>query len=145
MSIKIEGDGNNENVFSDSDSGMPLWNGVPFCLLPPDLTKAEKIELVGYEPNVGLIIKPFTVPEDGWIIGVSFLNPENDYIKIDGLGGVRITPSQEFLFWYYGDNNIPAVIHNINCPYLVKKGQVVEASKVNQPGTFITFAPCMSV
>ena len=30
MSIKIEGvGGSRENVFSDSDSGMPLWNGAP--------------------------------------------------------------------------------------------------------------------
>ena len=29
MSIKIEGGGSKENVFSDSDSGMPLWNGAP--------------------------------------------------------------------------------------------------------------------
>ena len=29
MSIKIEGEGSKENVFSDSDSGMPLWNGAP--------------------------------------------------------------------------------------------------------------------
>ena len=28
MSIKIEGVGSKENVFSDSETGMPLWNGV---------------------------------------------------------------------------------------------------------------------
>ena len=33
MSIKIEGGGNKENVFSDSDSGMPLWNGAPLLNL----------------------------------------------------------------------------------------------------------------
>ena len=33
MSIKIEGGGSRENVFSDSDSGMPLWNGVPLLNL----------------------------------------------------------------------------------------------------------------
>ena len=33
MSIKIEGVGSKENVFSDSDSGMPLWNGAPLLNL----------------------------------------------------------------------------------------------------------------
>ena len=33
MSIKIEGGGSRENVFSDSDSGMPLWNGKPLLNL----------------------------------------------------------------------------------------------------------------
>ena len=123
-----------------------------FGLLPPDLTKAEKFELVTYEQNVGLIVNPFIVPEDGWIIKVDFLNPETDYIKIDGLGGVGITPSQKLLFWSYNNNDTggvitsqPVIIYNMNCPYPVKKGQVIEASNVNQPGTYITFALCMSV
>ena len=33
MSIKIEGGGSKENVFSDSDSGVPLWNGKPLLNL----------------------------------------------------------------------------------------------------------------
>ena len=34
MSIKIEGGGGSrENIFSDSDSGMPLWNGAPLLNL----------------------------------------------------------------------------------------------------------------
>ena len=33
MSIRIEGGGSKENIFSDSDSGMPLWNGVPLLNL----------------------------------------------------------------------------------------------------------------
>ena len=33
MSIKIEGGGSRENVFSDSESGMPLWNGAPLLNL----------------------------------------------------------------------------------------------------------------
>ena len=33
MSIKIEGGGSRENIFSDSDSGMPLWNGAPLLNL----------------------------------------------------------------------------------------------------------------
>ena len=115
--------------------------------MPPDLSKTQEWELVNFEQNVGLLINPFIVPEDGWIIRVHFLNPETDYIKIDGLGGTRITPSQELLFWVYNVNNSsnPVVIHNINCPYPVKKGQVIEAYNVHQPGNYIKFAPCMSV
>ena len=33
MSIKIEGVGSKENVFSDSETGMPLWNGAPLLNL----------------------------------------------------------------------------------------------------------------
>ena len=33
MSIKIEGGGSKENVFSDSETGMPLWNGAPLLNL----------------------------------------------------------------------------------------------------------------
>ena len=29
MSIKIEGGGSKENIFSDSENGIPLWNGEP--------------------------------------------------------------------------------------------------------------------
>ena len=153
MSIKIEGgDGTAENVIKAGTSNELLYNDKEvllkenFGLLPPDLTKAEVFELVDYEQNLGFIIKPFTVPEDGWIIKVSFISPADDYIKIDGHGGVRITPSQELLFWSVSDNgNNPCVIHNINCPYSVKKGQVIEAYNVQQPGSYTTFAPCMSV
>ena len=33
MSIKIEGGGSKENIFSDSESGIPLWNGEPLLNL----------------------------------------------------------------------------------------------------------------
>ena len=33
MSIRIEGGGSKENVFSDSENGMPLWNGAPLLNL----------------------------------------------------------------------------------------------------------------
>ena len=33
MSIRIEGGGSKENVFSDSESGIPLWNGEPLLNL----------------------------------------------------------------------------------------------------------------
>ena len=106
-----------ENIIKAGTSNQLLYNDKEvllkenFGLLPPDLTKAQEFELVTTEQNVGLLINPFTVPGDGWIIKVNFLNPENDYIKIDGLGGIRITPCQEFLFWATaGGSSYPVVI-----------------------------------
>ena len=136
MSIKIEGDGNNENVFSDSDSGMPLWNGVPFCLLPPDLTKMQVVDLVGPgNPSKN----PFIVPEDGWIIDIS-----SDRLSvISTIDGISDNTPREIFLGILPNNN--PIFYVKNTPYPVKKGQVIEASNVNQPGTYITFAPCMSV
>ena len=149
MSIKIEGGGTAENVIKAGTSNELLYNDKEvllkenFGLLPPDLSKTQKWELVIAKQNVGLLINPFIVPEDGWIIKVDFLNPEDDYIKIDGFGGTRITPSQKLIGWV--SSSIPHILSNLNCPYPVKKGQVIEAYKIDQPGTYITFAPCMSV
>ena len=79
--------------------------------------------------NGALVFRSFIVPEDGWIIKIDFEYPVTDYIKIDGLGGeMGITPGQELLFWRDKiDNNsaTPVVVHNINCPYPVKKGQEI--------------------
>ena len=139
-----------ENVIKAGTSNELLYNDKEvllkenFGLLPPDLTKAEKISLV----KDG-VLYTFIVPEDGWIIKVDFLNPENDYIKIDGLGGMGITPCQELLCWVENENgnglSKPVVTHNINCPYPVKKGQEITHGEVEVPYTYIKFAPCMSV
>lgn len=135
MSIKIEGDGNKENVFSDSDSGMPLWNGVPFGLLPPDLSKVQTAHLTGPDnPSKN----PFIVPEDGWIIDIS-----SDYfsviITIDGISDN--TPREIYL----GDlpNNAPAFFVK-NTPYPVKKGQAISVVESDMQSS-LDFAPCMSV
>ena len=97
--------------------------------------------------NGALVSRPFIVPEDGWIIKVDFLQPATDYIKIDGLGGLEITPSQELLFWNkIGDGSVkPVITHNINCPYPVKKGQEITHGEIEVPHIYIKFAPCMSV
>ena len=153
MSIKIEGgDGTAENVIKAGTSNELLYNDKEvllkenFGLLPPDLTKAEKFELVEVQ-NGTLISRPFIVPEDGWIIRVEFLEPGTDYIKIDGLGGLGITPSQELLLWdEIGNGQVkPIVTHNINCPYPVKKGQEITHGEIEVPHIYIKFAPCMSV
>ena len=132
MSIKIEGGGAAENVIKAGTPNELLYNDKEVLLkenlglLPPDLSKTQKYELVEVQ-NGALVSRPFIVPEDGWIIKVDFLQPATDYIKIDGLGGLEITPSQELLFWNkIGDGSVkPVITHNINCPYPVKKGQEI--------------------
>ena len=105
MSIKIEGgDGTAENVIKAGTSNELLYNDKEVLLkenlglLPPDLSKTQKYELVEVQ-NGALVSRPFIVPEDGWIIKVDFLQPATDYIKIDGFGEMGITPCQELLFW----------------------------------------------
>ena len=153
MSIKIEGgDGTAENVIKAGTSNELLYNDKEVLLkenlglLPPDLSKTQKYELVEVQ-NGTIISRPFIVPEDGWIIKVDFLEPGTDYIKIDGLGGLGITPSQELLLWdEIGNGQVkPIVTHNINCPYPVKKGQEITHGEIEFPHIYIKFAPCMSV
>ena len=135
MSIKIEGDGNNENVFSDSDSGMPLWNGVPFCLLPPDLTKMQVVDLVGPgNPSKN----PFIVPEDGWIIDIS-----SDRLSvISTIDGISDDTPREIFLGISSDDN--PIFYVKNTPYPVKKGQAISVIESGMLSS-IHFAPCMSV
>lgn len=135
MSIKIEGDGNKENVFSDSDNGMPLWNGVPFGLLPPDLSKTQTVVLLGqYNPSKN----PFIVPEDGWIIDISS-DHTTITATIDGISDN--TPRGIYLGTL--PNNIP-LSYVKNTPYPVKKGQAISIFESNVQAE-IDFAPCMSI
>lgn len=140
MSIKIEGDGNKENVFSDSDSGMPLWNGTPFGLLPPDLSKEQENIIADISPTGVYINNPFTVPEDGWILSFICEAADDLYSTIDGIGTLQTTPSQ--IVVEVESLSLKKVC--LNCPYPVKKGQVVESSGI-APNVYIIFAPCMSV
>ena len=162
MSIKIEGgDGTAENVIKAGTSNELLYNdkevllkeGLDLSLLP-DLKKAEELKLATWDDNDKIwISNPFTVPEDGWIIKVDFPDRYNSYfIKIDGFGAPRMTPSQEKIgifktFDIDGSNGFRYItIRNLNCPYPVKKGQVVEkASGGLMQTTTITFAPCKGI
>ena len=160
MSIKIEGgEGTEENVIKAGASNELLYNDkevllkenfdLDLELLPPDLSKTQEwtlIDLTADEVNVN----PFTVPEDGWIVKVTFSNKaKSDFIKIDGFGELGITPSQHYIDNFIteigGDGTEP-IVYNSNCPYLVKEGQLVEPSENRDIGAVvITFAPCMSV
>ena len=153
MSIKIEGgEGTEENLIKAGASNELLYNDkevllkenfdLDLELLPPDLEKTQEwtlMDLTADEVNVN----PFTVPEDGWIVKVTFSNKEeSDFIKIDGFGEVGITPGQYFIgnFESFPDY-LPVGIYNLNCPYPVKKGQVVEAIENENSTVTITFTP----
>ena len=136
MSIKIEGNGNNENVFSDSDSGMPLWNGVPFCLLPPDLTKKQAVALTGPgNPSKN----PFIVPEDGWIIDIS----SNRFSVTSTIDGISDNTPREIYLGKLPNGN--PIFYVKNTPYPVKKGQAISVIESSNMLSEFDFAPCMSV
>ena len=135
MSIKIEGDGNKENVFSDSESGIPLWNGVPFGLLPPDLTKIQTVNLLG--PN-NPSKNPFIVPENGWIIDIS----SDHFSATSAIDGISDNTPREISLGTL-PNNTP-IFYVKNTPYPVKKGQAISVFESNGQAS-IDFAPCMSV
>ena len=170
MSIKIEG-GNEtaENVIKAGTSNELLYNDkevllkedldLDLGLLPPDLKKAEKWEVVGNDHGMP-IHNSIIVPEDGWIVkfDLKYSNSneaaDSYFIDIDRIG-VRdgMTPGQYYIgnFVDYEDNVSKAVvIHNLNCPYPVKKGQQIAWTKNLSNVTMkykviVTFAPCMSV
>ena len=153
MSIKIEGgEGTEENVIKDGASNELLYNDKEVLLkenfdlnlelLPPDLTKTQEWTLMDLTED-GVNVNPFTVPEDGWIVKVAFSDKRvRAFIRIEGFGEVGTTPGQ----YYIGDfesfpDDLPVGIFNLNCPYPVKKGQVVEAVEDEKNDVTITFAP----
>ena len=155
MSIKIEGgDGTEENVIKAGASNELLYNDkevllkenfdLDLELLPPDLTKTNEYTLSRFDIDEAVTIhNPFTVPEDGWIVKVAFSDEAvSDFIKIDGFGEIGITPGQYYIgnFESYFDYR-PVAIYNLNCPYPVKKGQVVEVVEDEKNDVTITFAP----
>ena len=163
MSIKIEGgDGTAENVIKAGTSNELLYNDkevvlkenfdLGLNLLPPDLAKTQEWKLKTESNNGVITSNPFTVPKDGWIVKVEFTSSSwrrdySDFIKIDGFGEVGMTPSQCYIDNFLTDiGNDKPVVYNLNCPYLVKEGQLVESSENKDiSDVIITFAPCMSV
>ena len=175
MSIKIEGgDGTAENVIKAGTSNELLYNDkevllkegldldLGLGLLPPDLKKAEEWVVVRKDSSSEVIYNKFIVPEDGWIVKVDLYKYHGGYdyeitdsyfINIDGIGALEMTPGQ----YYIGNDfnnasmhneHLFVAIHNLNCPYPVKKGQVISSGKqldTNKYNVIVTFAPCMSV
>ena len=177
MSIKIEGgDGTAENVIKAGTSNELLYNdkevllkenfdlGLDLSLLPPDLEKADEWVVVRKDSSDEVIYNKFIVPEDGWIVKVDlweylyhYYNYEitdSYFINIDGIGALEMTPGQyyignDFLNADMRNEYLFAAIRNLNCPYPVKKGQVISSGKqlddTNKYNVTVTFAPCMSV
>ena len=174
MSIKIEGGkGAAENVIKAGASNELLYNDKEVLLkenfdlgsglLPPDLAKTQEWELARYEHGGG-VFSSYTVPEDGWIVKVRVFNKihsttilkANYFIKIDGFGAVGMTPGQYYIGNFFepggSTTSYPVGICNVNCPYPVKKGQIISNPRIDHNiimhmvGTVtITFAPNMSV
>ena len=170
MSIKIEGgDGTAENVIKAGTSNELLYNdkevllkenfGLDLGLLPPDLKKAEEWRVVIDYGNGSVEYNGFAVPEDGWIVKVDlFYNngstevTDRYFIAINRFGALGMTPGYDYidgLTDYLNNEPKIAAIHNLNCPYPVKKGQVISNGKQfdfnNKYNVTVTFAPCMRV
>ena len=116
--------------------------------MPPDLTKIQECELAiirgdGYGGTIHELT-PFTVPEDGWILQFSCSAVSTFVSKIDGLK--LFTPRQFCFFRLDNEGNYaPVVIDSLNCPYQVKKGQIISIDKYQGLLATIAFAPCISV
>ena len=152
MSIKIEsGEGTKENVIKAGTSNELLYNDKEVFLkedlglvglLPPDLAKVQEFKLWSELIDNEVIENTFTVPKDGWIVKVEFGKPHTNCIKIDGFGKVGMTPSQEFKgIFRRSENSICSIVFDSNCPYPVKKGQVISQS-ISGFDVTVRFAPC---
>lgn len=125
-------DGSSNQIITANDLG----------LLIPDLTNILTVNIVettGSSPTS----KPFTVPSDGWILFFEDLDYAADnYALIDNVGFLHLTPSQN-------KQNVMGTpdyvtYNSLNCPYPVKKGQVITAKRIKSP-VKIKFAPCKNV
>ena len=81
---------------------------------------------------------------------MSFENivPDDSYIKIDGIGDIHATPSQQVKTITDGNNiSIKMLFRDMHCPYPVKKEQVLTATTgfLFHYVVTIRFAPCMSI
>ena len=71
---------------------------------------------------------------------------DDSYIKIDGIGDVHATPSQQVKTITVGNNiSIKMLFRDMHCPYTVKKAQVLTATMEFLSIVVIRFAPCMSI
>lgn len=110
-------------------------------LLPPDLSKLKTINLTKLSPG----ITPFTATTDGWITSVSVGNPTSTFITIDDKGSNKTTPCYNFFGLFTNDDGSKTYISNIlNCPYPVKKGQIISVPSFI-PNITISFASCLDV
>ena len=145
MSIRIEGGGSKENIIKSGTSNELLYNDEEiflkkdFGLLPPDLSKIQKIIF-----GIGLF--EFVVPEDGWILSFESSEFADSYIKIDGIGDINATPSQQVKTITIENISKKMLFRDMHCPYPVKKGQVITTTTILLSFmVIINFASCISV
>ena len=70
----------------------------------------------------------------------------DSYIKIDGIGNINVTPSQQVETITIENTSKKILFRDKHCPYPVKKGQVIIATTnfLFSP-VIINFASCISV
>lgn len=126
-------DGSSAQTITASDLG----------LLPPDLSQVQAVNIVTAGPS-GLTLTPYTVPSDGWILDFIVSNPANYFLQIDGIGSNGTTPGQKLtgFFLKSSSSSEPVLQTNVNCPYPVKKGQVISVPSSPLITCSIKFAPC---
>ena len=70
----------------------------------------------------------------------------DSYIKIDGIGNIYTTPSQQVKTITIENISKKMLFRDMHCPYPVKKGQVITATtSFLFSQAIINFAPCISV
>lgn len=106
-------------------------------LLPPNLGGTQTITLV----DDNSILVPFTVPSDGWILRVSTPVQASVYLLINNKGSLTETPCQ-LLDIYTISNSVIKICNYLNCPYPVKKGQIISTDS-SAPRITFKFAPCL--
>ena len=104
-------------------------------LLPPDLRNRLTITIVDKDS----VIHPFTSPSDGWILNFTTSMKAGIYALINNKGDFNLTPCKKIEGPYTTPNGIEFVSVHLNCPYPIKKGQVVSVSNAT-PNTTLEFA-----
>ena len=70
----------------------------------------------------------------------------DSYIKIDGIGNIYTTPSQQVKTITIENISKKMLFRDMHCPYPVKKGQVITVTNnFLFYQAIINFAPCISV
>ena len=90
---------------------------------------------------------PFTIPADGWILNISSIYDIKITIKIDDFtDNIEVLPQQKYLGQFHDtkSNTDKKVVVPLNCPFPVKKGQVIDVSVDTEAESkaMVTFAPC---
>ena len=70
----------------------------------------------------------------------------DSYIKIDGIGDINVTPSQQVGTITIENISKKMLFRDMHCPYPVKKGQVITTTTILFSFmVIINFASCISV